>query len=186
MVQFAEVDAVRLNEPVTMTSVASPRTRGPSTLRNALTTASSATNARTTHMPAEHLAQPPQRGLEVLRLLAGHARRVPPAGGAHLGRGEVDFLVSAWSSMTVMPRSSRRSATGRSRRTCRLLAISSSWVPRPTTSPSSSTRMLSAVAIVDTRCATMTTAASRVYGTSAARRRASVARSRAENESSNT
>ena len=39
--------------------------------------------------------------------------------------------------------------------------------------------------IVDTRCATTTTQASRVTGRSAARNRASVDRSRAENESSN-
>ncbi len=63
---------------------------------------------------------------------------------------------------------------------------SPSWVPRPTSSPSSSTRISSAVAIVDTRWATMRTAASRVWGSRAARSRASVARSSAENESSNT
>ena len=45
--------------------------------------------------------------------------------------------------------------------------------------------MWSAVAMVDTRWATMITAASEVWGFSAARRRASVVRSRAENESSN-
>ncbi len=38
--------------------------------------------------------------------------------------------------------------------------MSSSWVPRPMTTPSSSTRMSSAVEMVETRCATMTTAAS--------------------------
>src|SRR5262249_51647882 len=57
-------------------------------------------------------------------------------------------------------------------------------VPSPTVCPSSSTRIWSAWMIVDTRCATITFAASRVYGASAARRRASVARSSAENESS--
>ena len=39
---------------------------------------------------------------------------------------------------------------------------SSSWAPRPTTSPSSMTMISSAPMIVDTRWATMTTAASAV------------------------
>ena len=139
------------------------------------------------HRP-EHAAQAPERVLEVLRALAGNARRVPPAGGARLGRREVELLVF----FVLVIVDERHAAlfspicdwtisayVGQSR-------ISSSCVPRPMTTPSSSTRMLSAVEMVDTRCATMTTAASFVYGPSAARSRASVARSRAENESSNT
>ena len=62
---------------------------------------------------------------------------------------------------------------------------SSSWRPMPTTSPSSSTTIWSASTMVDTRWATMSTAASRVIGRRAARSRASVPRSSAENESSN-
>ena len=65
------------------------------------------------------------------------------------------------------------------------VASSSVCVPRSTTTPSSSTRITSASRIVDTRWATISTVASRVTGRSAARSRASVARSRAEKESSN-
>ncbi len=61
---------------------------------------------------------------------------------------------------------------------------SSRCVPNPTVRPSSSTRIRSAVLIVDTRWATTITVLSAVTGASAARRRASVARSSAENESS--
>ena len=64
-------------------------------------------------------------------------------------------------------------------------ASSSACVPMPTTRPSSSTTIWSASAMVDTRWATITTVASAVTGFSAARSRASVARSSAENESSN-
>src|SRR4029079_3707965 len=63
---------------------------------------------------------------------------------------------------------------------------SSCWcVPRSTMTPSSSTRITSASRIVETRWATIRTVASRVTGRRAARSRASVARSRAEKESSN-
>ena len=62
---------------------------------------------------------------------------------------------------------------------------SSACVPLPTITPSSSTTIWSASAMVDTRWATITTVASAVTGFSAARSRASVARSSAENESSN-
>ena len=63
-------------------------------------------------------------------------------------------------------------------------ASSSPCVPRPTMRPSSSTRIWSASMMVDTRWATTTFTASMMTGASAARSRASVARSSAENESS--
>src|SRR6185312_4421370 len=57
---------------------------------------------------------------------------------------------------------------------------SDSWVPVPTTLPSSMTTIWSAVATVEMRCATMTTVASADTSASADRTRASVCTSSAE------
>jgi ATP-binding cassette subfamily B protein len=67
-----------------------------------------------------------------------------------------------------------------------LLVISSSCVPMPTMVPASRTTIRSAPMIVPTRWATMTTVASAISSARAARRRASVLKSRAEKLSSKT
>src|SRR5262249_34400079 len=128
--------------------------------------------------PPEHAGQTAQRLLEVLRAFAGDAGRVPTTRGAVLGRREVELLLRLEGVVD-----DRHAPSSSPICDCTIsayvsqLSRSSSWVPLPMTSPSSTTRMLSAFTIVETRCATMMTAASRVCGTSAARRRASVARS---------
>ena len=60
-----------------------------------------------------------------------------------------------------MPPPPRSAGTRRSPGRSRTSASSSSWVPRPTTRPSSSTTIRSASRIVETRWATITTVASR-------------------------
>lgn len=62
--------------------------------------------------------------------------------------------------------------------------MSSSWVPSPTTRPSSSTMMRSASRMVPTLCATMSLDAPAVSCLSAMRRSLSVLASSAEKESS--
>ncbi len=141
-------------------------------------------------------AHPPQQPAggrpEVQRLLGRHADAAaertaaagtrPPAGGPNLGRSGAFAPACAG---VLMPTPPRPAGIPRSRRTSGWSRAVPRAARRPTTKPSSSTMIWSASAMVDTRWATMITVRSRVIGRSAARSLASVARSSAENESSN-
>src|SRR5581483_8674439 len=105
---------------------------------------------------AQQVREATEGGAEVLRPLPGDAGRVPAPGSARLGRSEVDVLVVGGDVAAIVD--GRHAACSFSPICdCTIssyvghVAISSSCVPRPTTTPSSSTRMSSAVEIVDTR-----------------------------------
>ena len=149
--------------PWTMMSVAWPSTLGPNTLSVALATATTSTTIE--HDP--HRARACRSGAGATFLKSFDRSPGTPAefqrpGRARLGRREVELFLVLVFLLVVDERHAASlfspicdctisAYVGQSR-------SSSSWVPRPMTTPSSSTRMSSAVAMVDTRWATMTTA----------------------------
>ena len=64
-----------------MTSVPQPSTRGPSTLRTALTIAVTRTTSEDRPLGPEQVTEPADREPELVGALGGHARGVPAPGG---------------------------------------------------------------------------------------------------------
>ncbi len=111
-------------------------------------------------------------------------RRVTRLAHAHAVSIGHSLLAGLPGSLTLMPPLPRRTATRRSPGTSGRSRAAHGGCRDRRPRPSSSTRIWSARTMVETRCATTTVTASLVTGANAARSRASVARSRAENESS--
>ena len=179
---------LRPRTPAKIRSVARPRIRGPIDISATLTTASSRTMTTLTRCG---LSCRTSRLADGPNALAFWPTMPPPIGPRPGPAPWVIRSVSlSWPGLSadlvsLMPPPPRSAGTRRSPGTSWSCASSSWCVPRSTTTPSSSTRITSASRIVETRWATISTVASRVTGRRAARSRASVARSRAEKESSN-
>src|SRR4051794_16386102 len=195
--QLAEINALVADDTVVDDISATAQDARPEHVEDGTHDRSDEDEEQDEALAAEQPGEATDRGAEVLRSLGRHAGRHPATGGPGLRRGQVRLVVFLFGRGRVADGllfvdGCHAASSSSPICDCTISAyvghvsIRSSWVPAPTSRPSSRTRMLSAVEIVDTRWATMTTAAFRVWGTRAARSRASVVRSSAENESSNT